>query len=361
MARGVRTGKIPDGGPGGLGGIHLLGSIPLADSADVFRTAAREVGSYVKRIPDGETGDRASWGSWQRKAFAASPAFQRVDAAESTYGAGAEWYRPLSPDTLDAADFAALGYAREALRSYEVMRELRSAQEVPATARFQVSLPTPTASIALTVEPEHRETVEPVYRRALLGDLRRILDEIPHEDLAIQWDVAVEVALLESEGAALGGWAGPKAGLFDQIMSSLVGLGDAVPSDVQLGYHLCYGNSKGKRFVEPKDTSLLVEMANALTERVARPIDFLHMPVPQDRTDPEYFAPLADLSSGDVTDLYLGLVYLVDGVEGAHRRIRAARTVRENFGIATDCGLGRTEPAVVRDLLQLHRRVHEQY
>ncbi|MEB3965114.1 hypothetical protein OKJ48_33540 [Streptomyces kunmingensis] len=189
------------------------------------------------------------------------------------------------------------------------------------------------------VEPEHRRTVEPVYRQALLGEVRQILDAVPHEDLAIQWDVAVEVAFLESGGTALGGWAGPHDNLFEQIITSLTGLGDAVPADVELGYHLCYGNSRGKRFLEPKDTSLLVDVANALTGRVARQIDFLHLPVPQDRTDHEYFAPLTGLDLDDGTDLYLGLVYPADGVEGARRRI---------------------DPALVRDLLWLHRRVYEQ-
>ncbi|MEB3965113.1 hypothetical protein OKJ48_33535 [Streptomyces kunmingensis] len=50
-------GEEPDGRQAALGGVHLLGSVPLADSADVFRTVSRSVGPYVRRIPDGETGD----------------------------------------------------------------------------------------------------------------------------------------------------------------------------------------------------------------------------------------------------------------------------------------------------------------
>jgi hypothetical protein len=37
--------------------------------------------------------------------------------------------------------------------------------------------------------------------------------------------------------------------------------------------------------VQPKDTGIMVEMANAITAGVKRPIDFFHMPVPKGRTD----------------------------------------------------------------------------
>ena len=39
-------------------GAHLVGSVPLASSEDVFRLAARLLGSHLKRIPDGESGER---------------------------------------------------------------------------------------------------------------------------------------------------------------------------------------------------------------------------------------------------------------------------------------------------------------
>ena len=36
----------------------------------------------------------------------------------------------------------------------------------------------------------------------------------------------------------------------------------------------------------------MVEIANATSAGVVRPIQFFHMPVPKDRTDDTYFAPL---------------------------------------------------------------------
>ena len=37
----------------------------------------------------------------------------------------------------------------------------------------------------------------------------------------------------------------------------------------------------------------LVEIANGISSRVSRPIAWMHLPVPRNRTDDAYFAPLA--------------------------------------------------------------------
>ena len=59
------------------------------------------------------------------------------------------------------------------------------------------------------------------------------------------------------------------------------------------------------------------------------------------------------------TELYLGLVHFTDGVEGARRRLAAAKRVVTDFGVATECGLGRRTPAPIPPLLALHREVAE--
>ncbi|MBV9359667.1 MAG: hypothetical protein JO023_29505, partial [Chloroflexi bacterium] len=102
---------------------------------------------------------------------------------------------------------------------------------------------------------------------------------------------------------------------------------------------------------------LLVELANALSAAVDRPIHWLHIPVPRDRTDDAYFMPLRDLRLSPTTKLYLGLVHYTDGVDGARRRIQAARRARSDFGVATECGMGRRPPATIPALLELHAQV----
>ena len=46
------------------------------------------------------------------------------------------------------------------------------------------------------------------------------------------------------------------------------------------------------------------------------PISSPHLPVPRNRTDEVYFAPLRTLRLHPETELYLGLVHYTDGIEG---------------------------------------------
>ncbi len=80
------------------------------------------------------------------------------------------------------------------------------------------------------------------------------------------------------------------------------------------------------------------------------------MPVPRERRDEDYVRPLMELKIGG-TELYLGLVHLTDGVEGARARIKAASGFRQDFGVATECGFGRRPPETIPQLLQLHAEV----
>jgi hypothetical protein len=84
------------------------------------------------------------------------------------------------------------------------------------------------------------------------------------------------------------------------------------------------------------------------------------MPVPRDRDDDRYFEPLRNLKLKSGTELYLGLIHLTDGIEGAKRRAAAAKRVVSDFGVATECGFGRRPPETIPDLIRLHRTVAQQ-
>jgi hypothetical protein len=67
----------------------------------------------------------------------------------------------------------------------------------------------------------------------------------------------------------------------------------------------------------------------------------MHMPVPIDRTDDAFYAPLRNLQLDPGTELYLGLVHAEDGVEGTRRRMAVAGKFVDTFGIASECGISR--------------------
>src|SRR5262249_56451012 len=137
------------------------------------------------------------------------------------------------------------------------------------------------------------------------------------------------------------------------ILEGLLRLARPVPPDVQLGYHFCYGDDRHRHYKEPADAGKLVEVANALAASLGRPLNWIHLPVPRDRADDAYYAPLADLRLRPETELYLGLVHHTDGVDGAERRMTAARRFVTGFGVATECGWGRPPPATIPELLRI--------
>ncbi len=331
-------------------GVHLVGSVPLQSTEDVFRAATGILDGRLRRIPDGETGVRSNWIQWQSDVMARVPQLETIPPDPAGYAPMAHFKLRQGADA-GAIAFGPLGYAEAARNSYAVFARLRAEGVIPAGRRFQVCLPTPLAPVSAFVMPQDQAAVEPHYEARMLAELDEIAGTIPRDDLAIQWDTAIEFALLE--GVFPIATADVRAG----ILERLVRIGARVPEGVELGYHLCYGDAGHQHFVQPRDTSKLVDVANALAIQVQRPINWIHMPVPRDRADEAYFAPLRDLKLQPGTELYLGLVHYSDGEAGTRRRIEAAQQAVTQFGVATECGFGRRPPETVPDLLRIHAAV----
>ncbi len=328
--------------------LMLVGSVPLTDSEAVFTAASRYLGKRLARFPDGETGVRRNWIAWQFPVFASLPTLEQT-------GTKARDHQLRPPfrlrDGYRAADvrFPPLGFARDAKASYGAFRRLKANGVIHRDARFMVALPTPWAPVYAYVEYAHQEAIQPVYERAVLKELDEILGALPHDELAIQWDVATEISWWERVYPA------PFSNVEETVLAELKRLGDAVPPGVELGFHLCYG-SMG-HWKEPADAAVVVAIANQLAKMVARPINFLHIPVPIARHDEAYFAPLAALDVTPGCDLYLGLLHLEDGVSGALRRMQSAQKFRGRFGVACECGLGRQPVESIASWLALYEQV----
>lgn len=330
-------------------GVVLVGSIPLADADSVFRMAARHLGRHVKRLPDGETGSRTNWIAWQLDVFKRTSGLL-AETVEAGY-VKRERFRVKAGVDPASIRFPALGYADAAIDSWRAFDALQAGGGIDRAVKFQVCLPTPLAPIQSYLFPESQAVLEPAYEAVMLAELDRILAAIPHDRLAIQWDTAIEFAVLE--GVMPSFLADPESGIFERLTR----LGNHVPANVQLGFHLCYGDAGHRHFKEPEDAGKLVRVANHLARSLVRSLDWLHLPVPRNRDDDAYFRPLADLRLSEATELYLGLVHLTDGVEGTLRRIAAARTYAPRFGVGTECGMGRRPPDTIAALMALHSQV----
>jgi hypothetical protein len=187
----------------------------------------------------------------------------------------------------------------------------------------------------------------PALARHFVGKVAKSAAEMPNDRIALQWDVCQEVLAWE-------GYYEPGPVDFrSETIDVLTRIGEAVPTAMELGYHLCYGSPADEHCVQPKDMAIMVEIANATSAGVARPIQFFHMPVPKERTDDAYFAPLDNLRLHRETKLYLGLVHYDDAAADA-ARIAAARRHARVGGVATECGMARGDPARLPSLLAAH-------
>jgi len=337
---------------------HLVGSVPLPDAETVFRTVSLALGSSLKRIPDGETDDRGRW-VWFQRAMLESHPDMELDTAIPPFEV-VQWDGKVVRETqwMKFKDYAdpstssfPTGYLDAAVESYRVYARLRDEGVIGQDVRFQVSIPTPMATAYMYISPSAREAYLPAYERALAEALEGIVDAIPHDRLAIQWDVCQEVLVFEDYEP----FGGRPADYKQQIFDELARVGSLVPETVELGYHLCYGSPADEHLIMPKDMGILVEIANGLTSRLARRLDFLHMPVPKDRTGPTYFEPLHSMNVPESAEVMLGLIHF-DDAQGDAARIAAAGDFLKSFGIATECGWGRTDPARVTGLLESHAR-----
>lgn len=66
-------------------GVHLVRSVPLSDSSEVFRTAGSILGDRLLLMPDGETGVRSNWIGCQFAVFYDNPIFETVEGAQDAY------------------------------------------------------------------------------------------------------------------------------------------------------------------------------------------------------------------------------------------------------------------------------------
>jgi hypothetical protein len=328
--------------------VHLVGSIPLADSETVFRTVAGVLGDHLRRIPDGETGTRSRWNSWTAPTYEQTAGLELVPPPPGSYTPWSQAALVIDPDELV---LARIGFADAALDSYTRFADLKAAGAIPLHARFQVCLPSPIAPMIVLIEPGSRAGVEPAHLRQLHSEIGEILAGIPHDQLAVQWDVCQDVGI----------WEGFYPAYFDDtekgVVERLRDCAEIIPADVEVGFHLCYGDFGHKHFMNPTDLGVCTEIINRVTAASSRTIDWFHVPVPIDRDDAAYYAPLAALALGATTELYLGLIHFGDGIEGAKRRIASAHSYVPSFGVGTECGFGRRPPETIEPLLTLHADV----
>ncbi len=131
--------------------------------------------------------------------------------------------------------------------------------------------------------------------------------------------------------------------------------------------HLCYGDYGHQHFKQPESLALQVKLANAVAAGADRAVNWFSFTVPQARGDASYFAPLRELETGPETELYFALVpyYPADQASGTTaEQVRAIDSClgessagAREWGICTECGMGRVAAEDVPTLLDAHREI----
>lgn len=318
---------------------YLTGSINVDSTDAAFRLVGERLQPGVTRVPDGEPGERANWVLVQSQHFLNNPTLDVTD--------GRAKVRQGTP-----VSFGDIDYHSAAIASYGDFRRARDEGVLAPESRFLVSIATPFNAVNSFVEFDSQVEVAFAYEQALRHSVAAIHDAIPASDLAIQWDLPTELATIE-------GWFPNPYGGAEPIYAATARLAGWVDDDADLTFHLCYGDSKfgaspfmgdppdeeaaarGGRHILPRDASAIVALSNGLSRHVTRRINAIQAATVAAWTKRAHWQPLAQLALEPETEVYLGLVHAEDGAEGARARAELAAAFLPDFGLSTECGLGR--------------------
>jgi hypothetical protein len=360
------------------GKVLLVGSVARPEDGwrveDVFTRCASSLGPYVSMLPDGELGDRSQWITYiARHAYSRCPDLESLtrhtfDDWKPRAGYDDHWRFAVKAG-VEQVRFPRIGYADEAKQSYEIFRRLRNEGVIPARTRFLVALPlTESAVRAFVNTARDFEILWEGYNEVIKREIAQITESIPHEDLALQWDMARETAAVEGVEFNFPNTdlKGLSSNAMERTASAVAALSCDIPEGVWMGLHVCYGSLGHKdgespdtaHYVPIKDLNVGVDILNATSKAAGRRVDFVHMPCRfVDGAQDDFFAALERLDVG-VARVYLGLVDPFDGIDGALTRYEVAKRHLSDFGIATACGWGRRPLTQTPDqLIELERAV----
>ncbi len=334
-----------------VGELLLVGSMPLDTPEDVFRTFGPALGDWLAYMPDGEVGERRYWiDGIAYRVFNGHPEIETLQRPAPDAD-GVEQWRPqghadqfrfrVKPGVREVR-FGdpgwRLGYTRDAVNSYFVFRQLKKEGLIPTHVRFQVCLPLTYSAIGLFfLDPADHARVVPGFTAALRAEIEMMVAKIPGEDLAIQWDLAVESRHVETALSRDGMDAARQEA--ERLMLPASEICPHIPKEVALGYHACFGTLAGWPSRQPNDLTETVLLLNAAIAASGRPVEFVHFPT-LDSTDDSFFAPLYDLAVGDAR-VYVGAIHHMHGAAGPGRQLETVRKYLPDFGLAAPCGFGR--------------------
>jgi len=329
----------------------LVGSIPLDTPEEVFTAFGPGLGEWLAYLPDGEIGDRRYWiDGIAHRVLNGHREMETIRYPDADAN-GVETWRPQGNHDqyqftvkagIDKVRFGdpgwRLGYTRDAINSYYVFRHLKEQGKIPAHVRFQFCIPLTYSCLASFIpDPDDLEKVAPGFTEALTAEVTEMIRHIPASELAIQWDMAIENRLIENK-LKDGDQTGAEAEAA-RVAKPAADICAAIPADVALGYHSCYGTLDGWPSRQPPDAMGTVLLLNAVVAASGRQVDFVHFPT-LDAADETFFKPFERFELAGAR-AYVGAIHHLHGEGGLRDQITSIKKHLPEFGLAAPCGFGR--------------------
>jgi hypothetical protein len=330
--------------------LFLPGSLPCETAEQSFKIFGGALGQWLAYMPDGEIGTRRYWiDGVAFRVFNGHPELETTKWPAPEYGVEQWWPRGRHDEFAFKVKRGVkqvrfgdpgwrLGFARDAVASYALFRYMKKDDVIPQRVRFQVCMPPTYSSVRYFFPDEDVEKVAPGFTRALRAETEKIVEMIPNNDLAVQFDLAVENRLVDVALEEQGARAAAKVAA--QVCEPLAEICEVLPKAVHLGYHTCFGTLSGWPSRQPPSLRGSVILANAAIAASGRKTEFVHIPT-LGRVDDDWFAPLKELKAGGAR-VYMGAIHHLHGAGGLPEQLKVMKRYLRDFGLGSPCGFGRS-------------------
>ncbi len=329
---------------------HLVGSLPGGDAYEAMDLAMQLLGPRLRRLPDGETGERRNWVISIVEGLRHHPDLEVARAGDWSDYDKVPQLRTRRGRTLYGAnlDFGHIAAARSSLPALERIREQYGRPDLT----YQSGVPGDFDLAMFTLGPVGALRHRRAFTEATLTEIRGVRGVVG-DDAVFQIEVPVELVLVSKAPDRL------QPVLADRFAVGITRLAAAAPEGTRFGLHLCLGDMNNKAFGTMRDVAPLVHLATAIVRRWPdrSPLVYVHAPfAAADQpatTDADFYAPLRRLRLPRTVDFAAGFAHESQPL-AEQRTIRSI--VESELGrpvdIAAACGLGRRSVADGRRVLE---------
>lgn len=320
---------------------HLVGSLPGETSEEAMDEALRRLGPHLRRLPDGETGERRNWIIHIIESLRDHPDLVlEHDGGWSDYD-DLPRFRVRRGHRLTGAALN-FGHVEAFEQSYPVFRRLRERHGLPDLA-FQVGIPGDFDMALFTLGPSGPFRHRKPFTEATVGEIQAIHDRAG-DDVIFQIEIPAELVFVARMPSPV------QPAMAAYLARGVAGLAAASPPGARFGIHLCLGDMNHRALGRMRDVGPLVHLSNAIVKRwpVDRPLEFVHAPLAAAIEPPPnrraFYQPLQDLELPPHVELIAGFVHESLDVESHRALARHLTTVAGRpVEVATSCGLGRRD------------------